>query len=1151
MKRPLHLAIFGNPELRDAAGRPLPFRTKKQLGLLVYLALEAKQRGAPRDVLIELLWSDAQPERARHSLSQGLSTIRDKLGNDAVTRGAGPVHLLCELPTDLDLVVAGEPLQIDLEHPLRELENCAGPAFAHWVDSARVRCFKAARHALSEQLQAARSEGDVKLVHERAAQLYTVDPLSDAAVHALAERLLLEHDLVGAIRLLQGHVKRAKKELGCNPHPDVERLLRRLENGTLQLKRPRAISIEPGANPRPEVFVGREAELGRLEALWEQTRSGALKTCLLTGPAGIGKTSLIRRFATSVAARAWPVWQVSCQDIGINIPFAAASELILALARDPGASATDPRWLAEASRVTPGLRTIYPGVPEPTPAPAEAIRLRVAEALARMHEAVSDGGPTLFVFDDIQQMDPASRDVLRVFLRRIEPGPAMVVAAARTSEVRSIGISGEAALHDFDWQATADIPPLDVDNALALVDTLLGDEPEGDLMPRTTITQLAEGNPYLVEMLVSDWLSDPADSLVAAEARGEPTAAKWRPPDTMRQAFDKQYRGLFGNAERIVNLLAVAERRISVPEVASLLAITPQHVDRAVLELIKRGIVRAEMESLVFKNEMHRAFVYYAMSEESRVYLHGLLARVAAQRGAPDDFQSALEESHHCLKAGMIHRAIEAVTIGAELAVTHGAPGEAERALKRVLGVEPEEDINRMHLLLAQALAAQGKYQEALNALANWDSSGESRSEHAVAALVEAESLLRGRLGHSLQLHNATTRARELARTSASQATQMHVLQISAEAAAESGDFEELAQIADAARRIKESATRADIKSLAALTAGYSTLVAGDPVLAIENFTEFVAGSEPGSLERERRQAHTGLGWAHWAAGRSVTAIECFKSAAAIAEQINDLHGIVSSWSNIGVVCGDVGAFTSSANAYRRALRFTRLEPGPRCISELYLNIAGLEINLGHLASSADHLNAAARYAQVSAYPRLLAAIWAVRADLHLASAEFDSAWQALEEAEHMWTGGDFIANVARYDRLRAHCCLDRHGFTEMVRLRNEQLSAPKSKNVTYRIQFALFEEWAAAREGRELGRPATALRSALDLGLVGVLGYSVAIGFAPQAVHPRMGNESGAECVKRLFPDFIKEGIPAPIAVTPPLAERVPGSVDWKDEAR
>ena len=1130
MERPLHLAIFGNPELRDAAQQPLPFRTKKQLGLLVYLALEAQQRGVPRDVLIELLWSDAHPERARHSLSQGLSTIRDRLGNDAVTRGAGPVHLLYELPTDLDLVVAGETLLIDLEHPLRELEHCAGPAFAHWVDSARVRCLKAARHALSEQLQAARSEGDVKLVHERAAQLYSVDPLSDAAVHALAERLLLEDDSVGAIRLLQGHVKRAKRELGCNPHPDVGRLLRRLENGTLRIKQPRAVSIEAASSPRPEIFVGREAELSRLEALWEQTRVGAIKTCLLTGPAGIGKTSLIRRFATSVAARAWPVWQIACQDIGINIPFAAASELILALARDPGASATDPKWLAEASRVTPGLRTTYPGVPDPPPAPAEAIRLRVAEALARMHEAVSDGGPVLFVLDDIQQMDPASRDVLRVFLRRIEPGPVMVVATARTTEPRGIGLSGDAGFREFDWHESAVIPPLTTDDALEAVDTMLGDEPRTDPPPRTTITQLAEGNPYLLEMLVSDWIRDPADSLVAAEARGEPTAAKWHPPDTMRRAFDRQYRGLFGNAERIVNLLAVAGRRISLAEVASMLAISAQHVDRAVLELIQRGIVRAEAEFLVFKNEMHRAFVYYAMSEESRVYLHGLLARVASQRGAPDDFQSALEESHHCLKAGMVDRAIEAVMRGAELAVIHGAAGEAEKALNRVLGPASGPKVNRLHLLLAQALAAQGKYQAAVNALARWDATEQPPAERVAAALVESESLIRGRLADGLSLRDATARALYHAKALGTESDQMRALQIGAEAAAEAGDFEELSDITNEVKQIRASTNHPHTEALTDLTIGYSSLVSGSPLLAVEHFRALLAAADPASLERERRRAYTGLGWAHWILGRGAEALQLFRQSAAIAEQINDVHGIVSSWSNIGSLTDDLGMFTSSADAYRRALHFATLEPNPKSLADLHIDIAGLEITLGHLESAAAHLNKAIKYAETAAHPRILGMVWIVQVDLHLAHSEFDAAWRALEEAEHAWIGRDLLDNVGRYDRVRAHYYLDRYGYKEMRRLRHEQLTAHRSESVCNRIQFGLFEEWAAHQAGCELDRPWTAVRDAVALGFIGLIGSAAAVGIVPHELPQRHRRESGARYVTRVFPEAGLEEVPAEI---------------------
>src|SRR5256885_9638324 len=48
--------------------------------------------------------------------------------------------------------------------------------------------------------------------------------------------------------------------------------------------------------------------------------------------------SLIRRFATSLGARAWPVFMVPCQEIGQGIPYATVSELITGLARDPAAS---------------------------------------------------------------------------------------------------------------------------------------------------------------------------------------------------------------------------------------------------------------------------------------------------------------------------------------------------------------------------------------------------------------------------------------------------------------------------------------------------------------------------------------------------------------------------------------------------------------------------------------------------------------------------------------------------------------------------------------------------------------------------------------------------------------------------------------------
>src|SRR5207253_11091084 len=93
---------------------------------------------------------------------------------------------------------------------------------------------------------------------------------------------------------------------------------------------------------------------------------------------------------------------VPCQEIGQGIPYATVSELITGMARDPAASGTEPLWLAEASRVCPGLRAMYPGVPPAPEAPADSIRLRVAEAVLRMMEAVADNGPVLLARGALQ-----------------------------------------------------------------------------------------------------------------------------------------------------------------------------------------------------------------------------------------------------------------------------------------------------------------------------------------------------------------------------------------------------------------------------------------------------------------------------------------------------------------------------------------------------------------------------------------------------------------------------------------------------------------------------------------------------------------------------------------------------------------------------
>src|SRR5256712_7492853 len=388
------LKVFGSPQLVRGSRSLVRFRTKKHLAVLLYLHFEGRARSIPRDQLVDLLWPDAPAEKGRHSLSQALLAIRSRLGTDAVTGREQEVQLLAELPSDLSALRQGEVATVRVTEPLQGLDDCAGVEFAHWVDGARVRLKAQARDALRAALQETRAKGNLSEAHRLAAALYDVDPLCTDAVYALAERALLGGDTVAAVRLLKDQVRRAQAEPGTNPNPETARLLRRLERG----ERPTFLAQTsppppPGRLSRPHVLVGREVELAQLEATWNRLGGGGYQTCLVTGAPGIGKSSLIRRFATSLEARAWPVFVVSCQEIGQGIPYAAVSDLITALGCDPAAGGTAPLWLAEASRVCPGLRTIYPGIPAAPEAPTESIRLRVAQAGLRLMGTGGGLGP--------------------------------------------------------------------------------------------------------------------------------------------------------------------------------------------------------------------------------------------------------------------------------------------------------------------------------------------------------------------------------------------------------------------------------------------------------------------------------------------------------------------------------------------------------------------------------------------------------------------------------------------------------------------------------------------------------------------------------------------------------------------------------------
>jgi DNA-binding SARP family transcriptional activator/predicted ATPase len=1095
-----HLRLYGYPVLIDSAGTAVQFQSRKQLALLVYLALEARSQTVPRDRLMALLWGEVPERRARRSLYQALSVLRRRLGRDALPHRDPAVALRQDLLTDIDILRSGPGLpEGDLSAPLQGFEHLGSSAFEQWLDVARESLRRIACEGLLWRLNAARRAGEAMQVHERAAQLYRVDPLSEPAVQALCEQLLLDGDNVGAARLLRDHLARLEAETGVAAGPLLQRLLQLVEKGHLATRHVDVTAPRASRHRRPEAFIGRRLELGALEQKWGEVLTGRRRTCLVAGPAGIGKSSVLMRFSTSIAARAAAVWEVSCQEIGSNIPFAAVSDLIAALGRYPAASGADARWLSEAARVAPALRARYPGIPEPPPVPAEAVRLRLAEALVRIIEVVAEDGPMLLVLDDLAYLDPASRDILHLLLHRLEQTPILVAASARTTDEQGLVVTHHASGVGVAWDAVLPLQPLDREEVRSMIAELCGvHRPDEAVL--AALVDLAQGNPYLVEMLLSDWQRHPQDSLVAARCAGDETAARWCPPNWLHRVFARQHRGLSSTADRMLCLLAVAGRKLSAGDLGRLLGLDGAASDAAALELLDRGVVRIEDGGLSFKNQLHRSFAYGTMGDERRKFLHGQVGGDLEGSGSATAFQDILAASHHFAEAGMIGRAIQAVKAGSHLAIERGAAREAERALRRLVVKLPPTGKPVVGLLLARSLAAQGRHSEGLAWLNKIDDCALSRTERASAALTRAESLHRARLETDEQIEEAIQSALNLALADGDDTQQLQALQLRAEFSCEGG--ETLSQDVQTAHQIAERATTDAVQALARFTTGYCMLVSGEVLKSGREFAAAARTFRQTSRELELRRALNGLAIHSMAIGNSDEAAELFREAAGIAERTGDLDGAANSWSNLGALRDDMGMPLAAARCYEHAIQHAANTANQRRFAELAINIAGLAMTLGEFDGADLLLGAASRFASNTSHWRLRTDALLARADLAIARGAEAEAWSLIEESDAIRSGRIYpLSDMGRFERLHRHHIWSTEGFAALERRAAEVTLARRCPLIGDQLEVKAFLDWVAWSEGQPHPRDGFALHTLVNMGLKGVAAWLYRLGaVSPEA---------------------------------------------------
>lgn len=444
---PLRIDVLGTPQI-EVDGEPLRVDTRKAVALLAYLAVRAGPQS--RDLLVDLLWPDADPDRARAALRRTLSTLRSALGQRWVTVSRTAVGLDAE-PDAVDVgrfrgLVAGAgdgpgaiaPLSAAVALHRDDLLAGFGlrdsVRFDDWQRDAAGELRAELERALDRLVSALEAAGQADAAIPHARRRLALDPLQEPAHRALMRLYAESGRRAEALSQYRDCVRVLDRELGVRPLPETTELYNAVNEGRM----PEPAAHEPAPEPPPVVtarpLVGRTGELRTLVSEHEACETDG-RLVVIEGEAGVGKTRLGEELVD--AARAAGKVAVAARShegeagIGFGLVAAALRAALDAAGEGPLAQ-IPPHWRAEAARLVPEVASRDAVAAGDSVAAQQRLYEGLANVLAGL---VSSEPPGVLFLDDLQLADPASLGVIGYLVRRLAGRPMLVVAAWRAEEI--------------------------------------------------------------------------------------------------------------------------------------------------------------------------------------------------------------------------------------------------------------------------------------------------------------------------------------------------------------------------------------------------------------------------------------------------------------------------------------------------------------------------------------------------------------------------------------------------------------------------------------------------------------------------------------------------------------------------------------------
>lgn len=430
------ITTLGRTEIRSTGG-VVENLLNRSLALLVYLAVNAGVRSARSD-LSRMLWPGVPDKKGRHSLSQAIYILREKVPEIAIVGDTNAIWIpdgsinvdLKQLQSAYSERRYGDCLTIYGGEFLPDLRHNVSPPFEYWRESVaeEARClFISAGRAIIEQLELQGQWAD--LVNLTSHLIQHCPDIYD--FHAARLRAVALTSNNPAVREAYRVSARRLRELGINPSP-LRKHLTRLLSLHAQISQG---AFRYGHDTQPIPLVGRDDQLRQLAALCDHVRTSELAhIAFVFGQAGIGKTAFCQHFLRVAAIRGWRILDGQFREPERSIAYGGLFDTLATHIKEADLASIEPVWVASILEVLPELSP--PGYTlRPVPLSSEGAQRRLFESITRLILALAMRRPVVLHFDDVQWADEASVSFLQYLIRRSHNARLLVLLSARREEL--------------------------------------------------------------------------------------------------------------------------------------------------------------------------------------------------------------------------------------------------------------------------------------------------------------------------------------------------------------------------------------------------------------------------------------------------------------------------------------------------------------------------------------------------------------------------------------------------------------------------------------------------------------------------------------------------------------------------------------------